>query len=139
MWTVYAWPGTSSSGRVDHDRLLTAIRDRAEHAGELRGGPASRYRIPPSSGWPCPAIVLRPYRTNVGEAVTGRVTAGMITPYRPGVPAVLPGERITEPVVRYLCIRVEAGMVCPDAVDPTVRSLSTDGAGPSGGAAADGA
>lgn len=32
----------------------------------------------------------------------------MITPYPPGIPAVLPGERLTEPVLRYLSTDVWA-------------------------------
>jgi arginine/lysine/ornithine decarboxylase len=52
----------------------------------------------------------------------GRVAAEMISPYPPGVPAILPGERFTEPVVRYLRAGKAAGMTIPDASDP---SLST--------------
>jgi arginine/lysine/ornithine decarboxylase len=45
----------------------------------------------------------------------GRIAAEMITPYPPGIPAVLPGERLTDTVVRYLRSGVEAGMNLPDA------------------------
>ena len=53
----------------------------------------------------------------------GRVTAEMLTPYPPGIPAALPGERLTEDVLRYLRTGVAAGMVVPDAVDGTVESV----------------
>jgi arginine/lysine/ornithine decarboxylase len=33
-----------------------------------------------------------------GEDLLGRAAAEMITPYPPGIPAVLPGERLTQPV-----------------------------------------
>lgn len=52
----------------------------------------------------------------------GRIAAEMISPYPPGVPAVLPGERLTQPVVDYLRAGLAAGMTLPDAGDP---SLST--------------
>ncbi|WUR86750.1 hypothetical protein OG967_47205 [Streptomyces phaeochromogenes] len=62
------------------------------------------------------------------EAV-GRIAAEMITPYPPGIPVVLPGERLTEPVLNYLVTGVEAGMYLPDAADgqlKTVRVVEED-------------
>jgi arginine/lysine/ornithine decarboxylase len=53
----------------------------------------------------------------------GRVCAEMISPYPPGVPVVLPGERFTEPVLRYLRSAKAAGMVSPDASDPNVQTF----------------
>ncbi|GAA4604776.1 hypothetical protein GCM10023195_16350 [Actinoallomurus liliacearum] len=47
----------------------------------------------------------------------------MMTPYPPGIPAVLPGERLNEPVVDYLCTGVAAGMVVPDVADSEVKSF----------------
>jgi lysine decarboxylase len=47
----------------------------------------------------------------------------MITPYPPGIPAVLPGERLTEPVLRYLRTGLAAGMNLPDAVDPGLERI----------------
>lgn len=53
----------------------------------------------------------------------GRVSAEMLTPYPPGIPAVLPGERINAPVMEYLRSGVAAGMVVPDAADGTLDSV----------------
>ncbi|TDC30181.1 aminotransferase class I/II-fold pyridoxal phosphate-dependent enzyme [Kribbella albertanoniae] len=53
----------------------------------------------------------------------GRIAAEQVTPYPPGIPAILPGERITAGVVDYLRSGVEAGMVIPDAADPAVQTL----------------
>ncbi|MFF5645979.1 MULTISPECIES: SDR family NAD(P)-dependent oxidoreductase [Streptomyces] len=36
------------------------------------------------------------------EKAVGGIAAAMLTPYPPGIPAVLTGERITEPLLRYL-------------------------------------
>jgi lysine decarboxylase len=47
----------------------------------------------------------------------------MMTPYPPGIPAVLPGERLTGPVLDYLVSGVAAGMVVPDPVDATLRTV----------------
>ncbi|MFE4399866.1 ornithine decarboxylase, partial [Kitasatospora sp. NPDC056808] len=59
----------------------------------------------------------------------GRIAAEMITPYPPGIPAALPGERLGREVLRYLRTGVEAGMVLPDATDPgldTVRVVAAE-------------
>jgi arginine/lysine/ornithine decarboxylase len=53
----------------------------------------------------------------------GRVSAEMISPYPPGVPAILPGERFTAPVVDYLRAGLAAGMTLPDAADPTLKTF----------------
>jgi arginine decarboxylase len=56
------------------------------------------------------------------EAV-GRIAAEQITPYPPGIPAILPGERITSEVVEYLQSGLKAGMVLPDPASPTLRTI----------------
>jgi arginine/lysine/ornithine decarboxylase len=53
----------------------------------------------------------------------GRVCAEQITPYPPGIPALLPGERVTGEIVDYLQSGVHAGMVIPDAADPEVGTV----------------
>jgi len=53
----------------------------------------------------------------------GRISAEMISPYPPGVPAILPGERFTEDVVTYLRSGKEAGMTIPDASDPELKTF----------------
>lgn len=57
------------------------------------------------------------------DDAVGRVCAEMLTPYPPGIPAVLPGERITAPVLDYLRSGVAAGMVVPDAADASLGGV----------------
>jgi arginine/lysine/ornithine decarboxylase len=57
------------------------------------------------------------------DEAAGRVAAEQITPYPPGIPAILPGERINAAVVEYLRTGAEAGMVLPDPADPTVKTI----------------
>jgi arginine/lysine/ornithine decarboxylase len=57
------------------------------------------------------------------DEAAGRVAAEQITPYPPGIPAILPGERINAAVVEYLRTGAEAGMVLPDPADPTVQTI----------------
>ncbi len=53
----------------------------------------------------------------------GRISAEMVSPYPPGVPAVLPGERFNQAVVDYLRAGLAAGMTIPDASDPELTSF----------------
>ncbi len=115
-------------------RLLTALRDLADHAAELP--PAPRFEIPDPARLRLEQVTL-PRDAFFGPAeqvpwrkAAGRVAAEMLTPYPPGIPAALPGERLNDDVLRYLRGGVEAGMVVPDAADPeveTVRVLIEDG------------
>jgi arginine/lysine/ornithine decarboxylase len=57
------------------------------------------------------------------EKAAGRIAAEMLTPYPPGIPAALPGERLNEPVLAYLRSGRAAGMLVPDAADPDIRSV----------------
>jgi arginine decarboxylase len=57
------------------------------------------------------------------EQAAGRIGAEQISPYPPGVPAVVPGERINQPVADYLRTTVEAGTFVPDSADPSVRHV----------------
>ncbi|BBZ35785.1 hypothetical protein AWB99_14910 [Mycolicibacterium confluentis] len=47
----------------------------------------------------------------------GRVAAEQITPYPPGIPAVVPGELINDAVLEYLGDGLAAGMALPDPAD----------------------
>ncbi|CAM5297589.1 Ornithine decarboxylase OS=Streptomyces griseorubiginosus OX=67304 GN=AQJ54_28995 PE=3 SV=1 [Streptomyces griseorubiginosus] len=47
----------------------------------------------------------------------------MVTPYPPGIPAVLPGELLTEPVLEYLRTGLAAGMNLPDPADATLETI----------------
>ncbi|WP_019635020.1 aminotransferase class I/II-fold pyridoxal phosphate-dependent enzyme [Actinomadura atramentaria] len=58
----------------------------------------------------------------VGKAA-GRVAAELVSPYPPGVPVLAPGELITGAVLDYLASGPPAGMLAPDAADPSLRTL----------------
>ncbi|MGW4481393.1 aminotransferase class I/II-fold pyridoxal phosphate-dependent enzyme [Rhodococcus triatomae] len=53
----------------------------------------------------------------------GRIAAEQITPYPPGVPVVVPGERLNSEVVEYLRSGLRAGMVVPDPADPGLETF----------------
>ncbi|MFF8582009.1 aminotransferase class I/II-fold pyridoxal phosphate-dependent enzyme [Streptomyces albidoflavus] len=113
------------------DALLAGLH---RLAAEARGLPRDRpVEVPGPDGLRTEQVVL-PRDAFFGPVVDvpwqeaeGRVAAEMLTPYPPGIPAALPGERLTREVLRYLRTAVEAGMVVPDAADPgldTVRVVA---------------
>jgi arginine decarboxylase len=57
-----------------------------------------------------------------GQAA-GRVCAEQITPYPPGIPAAIPGERLDDAVIDYLRSGLDAGMNVPDAADPSLKTF----------------
>jgi lysine decarboxylase len=58
----------------------------------------------------------------VDQAV-GRISAESIAGYPPGIPALLPGERITAEVVAYLRELTSAGARLHGAADPTFETV----------------
>lgn len=57
------------------------------------------------------------------KKAAGRVCAEQITPYPPGIPVLLPGERIGQAALDYLLSGVQAGMVIPDAVNSHLDTI----------------
>lgn len=124
---------THGDDRETTRQLLAALQDLVRAAPELR--PAPRVEVPsPGELWMVQARLPRDAFFGPAEKVpmseaAGRVAAEMITPYPPGIPAVLPGERLSEPVLRHLRTGLDADMNLPDATDSemeTIRVLSRD-------------
>jgi arginine/lysine/ornithine decarboxylase len=108
-------------------RLVAALTDLAKHAAGFP--PAARVEVPGPADLrlelvhlPRDAFFARAEQVPADRAV-GRVAAEMLTPYPPGVPAVIPGERITRPILDYLRSGVQAGMVIPDAADASLDTI----------------
>jgi arginine decarboxylase len=118
---------THADDRETTGQLLNALKALAQAAPELPRAP--RVDVPePSELRLAQAMLPRDAFFGPTEDVplakaAGRITAEMITPYPPGIPAVLPGERLTEPVLRYLRTGLEAGMNLPDPTDPRLDTI----------------
>jgi lysine decarboxylase len=57
------------------------------------------------------------------EAAVGRISCESIAGYPPGIPALLPGERITADTAAYLRELVESGARLHGAADPTIATI----------------
>ncbi|MGW0658493.1 aminotransferase class I/II-fold pyridoxal phosphate-dependent enzyme [Streptodolium elevatio] len=108
--------------------LLRALRDLPKHAhGLARRSPPVQVPAPAdmrleSAMLPRDAFFAETEHVPADKAA-GRIAAEMITPYPPGIPVVLPGERISAAVVDYLRSGVAAGMVLPDSDDAQLRVI----------------
>jgi lysine decarboxylase len=109
--------------------------DRFAHdlAAELelirKPGTASAILQPPAAL--LPDVVVAPREAFLGEAerldvdtAVGRVSAESIAGYPPGIPALLPGERITAEVVAYLRELHAAGARLHGASDPEFHTIT---------------
>jgi arginine/lysine/ornithine decarboxylase len=108
-------------------RLLDALRALANAAGDLPHPATIQIPDPPDLEL---ETVNRPRDAFFGEFedvkaedAAGRIAAEQITPYPPGIPVVLPGERLTQPVLDYLLSGLEAGMALPDPADPGLKTI----------------
>jgi arginine/lysine/ornithine decarboxylase len=109
------------------ERLLSALYD-WRHVAES-------FETPPTIELPSPDeieldTVLLPRDAFFGptemvdaDQAAGRIAAEQITPYPPGIPVVVPGERLTQPVIDYLKSGLDAGMALPDPADPKLEKF----------------
>lgn len=96
---------TQGDDRETTGQLLKALRDLARGAPDLPRAP--RVEVPSPAALRMEQAVLPrdaffgPAESVPAAEAAGRTAAEIITPYPPGIPAVLPGERLTDPVLAY--------------------------------------
>jgi arginine/lysine/ornithine decarboxylase len=118
---------TFAHGEADVERLVRALRDLVDAHGDPGGGtdvrplPSRRDLRTEQAMLPRDAFFASTESVKPKEAV-GRVSAELITPYPPGIPAVAPGEIVNEALVDYLEEIVANGAFIEGAVD---QSLDT--------------
>jgi arginine/lysine/ornithine decarboxylase len=108
-------------------RLVAAVRSLVDHIDEVPE--AKPIQLPGPGDLELEQVTL-PRDAFFGAAeqvpaddAVGRVCAETVSPYPPGVPALLPGERITKTVVEYLRTGLAAGMYIPDAADKNLDTI----------------
>jgi arginine decarboxylase len=117
--------------RVAHDLAETVRRIAPGESGRAEANPPSGASVltqPPSElgseqvVTPRDAFLGRSEAVPVQEAI-GRISTEAIAGYPPGVPTLLPGERVTAEVVAYLRTLTGAGARLHGAADPSFRTL----------------
>jgi arginine/lysine/ornithine decarboxylase len=130
-------------GLSDHRRIMATLSMADNHASAQRLTEALRALIQAAPTLPAPPRVALPSPSELeletvalprdaffgptedvpAREAVGRVAAEQITPYPPGIPVIVPGERINEAVIDYLESGLQAGMVLPDPADPSLRTI----------------
>jgi arginine decarboxylase len=108
-------------------RLLEALQALIEAAPTLPEPP--QVTLPSPSDLELETVILPrdaffgPTEDVPRSEAAGRVAAEQITPYPPGIPVLVPGERINQAVIEYLESGLKAGMVLPDPADPSLGTI----------------
>jgi arginine decarboxylase len=130
-------------GLADHRRILATFSfadsqdttDRLVHALQAWRKAAESFDPPRAIDLPSPEElqlenVMLPRDAFFGptelvpiDKAAGRVAAEQITPYPPGIPAVVPGELLDDAVIDYLRSGKKAGMALPDPADPQLGHI----------------
>lgn len=108
----------------DMDRLVAGFDEVARHAGLRKGGAQAALAADLLAVRPETVLTPREAFFAVAESVSlaragGRVAAEAITPYPPGIPLVMPGERLSADVIELLKALRDAGNPI-SASDPTM-------------------
>jgi arginine decarboxylase len=112
----------------DMDRLVAGFDEVASHVGRQSVGEQTVLIADLLAVRPEPVLTPREAFFAVDEAVpvlraSGRIAAEAITPYPPGIPLVMPGERLSTDVIDLLLALRNAGNPI-SASDPTMGSVT---------------
>jgi lysine decarboxylase len=108
------------------DRFIAALRVAAAQVGLDAGGAAARFAPAPPWG----ELVMTPREAFLGrqetipaQAAIGRIAAESLATYPPGIPNVLPGERLTAQTLDYIQRTLELGGSVRGASDRRLRTV----------------
>ncbi len=108
------------------ERLLAALRNAVEQIGTAEPGEHPEFAPPPPWG----PLAMTPREAYLGpqevvafDDAEGRVAAESLAAYPPGVPNVLPGERLTRETLDFIAESVAHGGYVRGAVDRELQTL----------------
>jgi arginine decarboxylase len=107
--------------RFVHD--LRSIVSRLERPGEIEEVTLASGTFQNEVVMPPREAFLGPSETVLVDESVGRVSAESIAGYPPGIPVLLPGERITDEVIAYLRELQSVGARLHGASDPTFATI----------------
>ena len=114
-------------GEPEIERLVKAIRDLVDAHPDEDGSDIPRFPSRPEIRSEAPMLPREAFfaqtETVKFNEAPGRISAELVTPYPPGIPAVAPGELYTEENVSYLEAFVEAGGFVEGAADQELQQL----------------
>jgi hypothetical protein len=118
--------GLGAPAAPDGERLVAALRKTVEKLGAEAPEEHPEFAPPPPWG----PLEMTPREAFLGpqevvpfEQADGRVAAESLAAYPPGVPNVLPGERLTRETLDFIAESVAHGGYVRGAVDRELRTL----------------
>jgi arginine decarboxylase len=107
-------------------RIVAALRHAVAELGEPEMSPSQPFAAPPPWGplelSPREAFLARQEAVPLGESA-GRIAAESLAAYPPGVPNVLPGERISSETVEFIRDTLSHGGTLRGAADRTLETV----------------
>jgi arginine decarboxylase len=123
---VVAAFGMAERGLPEAERLVSALRQAVERVGLDPGGARASFAAAPPWG----ELAMTPREAFLGaqEVVpaaqaVGRIAAESLATYPPGIPNVLPGERLTAQTLAYVQGTLELGGSVRGASDRLLRTV----------------
>ncbi len=123
---VVAVFGIGERAAITGERLVTALEHAAKRIGEEDQDQLPPFAEPPPWG----PTELSPREAFLAgqdvvafDAAEGRIAAESLAAYPPGVPNVLPGERLTRPTLDYIADSVAHGGLVRGASDRTLKTI----------------
>jgi lysine decarboxylase len=110
------------------DRFITGLHELAAWA-ERRQEQTEIITVPPMQSLQT-ELVRSPRESMFGAVRTvklteaaGEISAQMMSPYPPGIPAIMPGERFTPAIVKFLQKIQQLEIPIPDATDSSLETV----------------
>jgi arginine decarboxylase len=123
---VVAIFGMGEPALPEATRLVKALREAAERVGRDRSGESASFAAPPPWG----ELAMTPREAFLGAqeavpaaAAAGRIAAESLATYPPGIPNVLPGERLTPETLAFVQRTLELGGSVRGASDRLLRTV----------------
>ena len=123
---VVAVFGMGERGLPEAERLVNALRVAVERVGLDPEGTRASFAAPPPWG----ELAMTPREAYLGaqevvpaSQAAGRIAAESLASYPPGIPNVLPGERLTTETLAYVARTLELGGSVRGASDRLLRTV----------------
>lgn len=115
---------TIGNTKADYEKLVTALKQLAQSTekGEVPGTTMVFKKTPELCIMPWEAVYYEKEQVPSKDSV-GRICGEMIIPYPPGIPVLMPGERITEEAYEYLAACAAKGIKINGALDASLSSI----------------
>jgi arginine decarboxylase len=112
--------------RRDADRLVAAITQLVKQSHPPESIPIGSYPAPPTTVMsvmsPREAFFAKLQTVPIDKAIN-QISAELICPYPPGIPVLLPGERITAAAIDYLQMVQRSGGLISGCADPDLQTV----------------